>query len=264
MTIRMIKAENLSFGYREKNILQQVNTDFQPCLVTGVIGPNGVGKSTLIKCLARILTPESGTVVIKGRDIFRMKSRDLAKLEAYVPQSGSMVFPLTVMEYVTLGRKPYVEWSLSREDHKIIADIMEYLRITSMQDKYMDEISGGERQKVMLARALVQQPDILILDEPTSALDIRHQLEVMALLRKIAAEKRCAVIVVMHDLMLVARYCDRVVLMKDGKVFAHGLPEMTITEKNIREVYGITSRILQTEVGLVVLPLESIETTIKE
>lgn len=256
----MIKAEKLSFGYREKKILRQIDTEFQPSLVTGVIGPNGVGKSTLIKCLARILTPESGTVVVNEQDIFQMKSRDLAKVEAYVPQSGSTIFPLTVLEYVTLGRKPYVEWSLTGEDHQIIADIMEYLRITSMQDKYLDEISGGERQKVMLARALVQQPDILILDEPTSALDIRHQLEVMALLKRIAAEKQCAVIVVMHDLMLVARYCDRVVLMKDGAVFARGMPQDTITEENIRAVYGITARILQTEVGLVVLPLESIET----
>ena len=254
----MLSAEQLSFAYGETQSLRDVGVRFSPCEVTGVIGPNGVGKSTLIKCIVRILKPDRGTVWMNSRDIFEMKNQELAKQEAYVPQSSGLVFPLTVQEYVSLGRRPYISWSLTEKDKRVISEIMEYLHIGTMGEKYMDEISGGERQKAMLARALVQQPEVLVLDEPTSALDIRHQLEVMLLLRKIASEKKCTVIVVMHDLMLVARYCNQVILMKDGQIYAHGVPEVALTEENIRAVYGITSRILHTEAGLVVLPLESV------
>ena len=151
-----------------------------------------------------------------------------------------------------------MEWSISAHDKEIVEELLQYMGIASMREKFMDELSGGERQRVMLARALVQQPDILLLDEPTSALDIRHQLEVMGLIRRIAVEKHCAVILVMHDLTLVSRYSDRVVLMKDGKVWADGAPGQTITVENLRAVYGIESTLFQTEQGLVILPLHSV------
>ena len=243
---------------RVLNILCGVGAEFSAGKVTSLIGPNGVGKTTLLKCLAGLLLPSIGTVWVKGRDMRQIKPRELARMQAYVPQNGSVLFPMTVYEFVCLGRRPYVEWSISAHDKEIIEELLQYMGIASMREKFMDELSGGERQRVMLARALVQQPDILLLDEPTSALDIRHQLEVMGLIRRIAVEKHCAVILVMHDLTLVSRYSDRVVLMKDGKVWADGAPGQTITVENLRAVYGIESTLFQTEQGLVILPLHSV------
>ena len=251
-------AENICFSYGSKAVLCGVGAEFSAGKVTSLIGPNGVGKTTLLKCLAGLLLPSIGTVWVKGRDMRQIKPRELARMQAYVPQNGSVLFPMTVYEFVCLGRRPYVEWSISAHDKEIVEELLQYMGIASMREKFMDELSGGERQRVMLARALVQQPDILLLDEPTSALDIRHQLEVMGLIRRIAVEKHCAVILVMHDLTLVSRYSDRVVLMKDGKVWADGAPGQTITVENLRAVYGIESTLFQTEQGLVILPLHSV------
>ena len=251
-------AENICFSYGSKAVLCGVGAEFSAGKVTSLIGPNGVGKTTLLKCLAGLLLPSIGTVWVKGRDMRQIKPRELARMQAYVPQNGSVLFPMTVYEFVCLGRRPYGEWSISAHDKEIVEELLQYMGIASMREKFMDELSGGERQRVMLARALVQQPDILLLDEPTSALDIRHQLEVMGLIRRIAVEKHCAVILVMHDLTLVSRYSDRVVLMKDGKVWADGAPGQTITVENLRAVYGIESTLFQTEQGLVILPLHSV------
>lgn len=254
----MIYVEDIAFRYETDSIIRDITADFSDERLTGIIGPNGVGKSTLLKCMVRLLKPCQGAIYLDDRDLFAIRARELAKLQAYVPQNSSLIFQMPVKEYVTLGRRPYVEWSLKKEDMEIVDEMMDYLSIQSMADKYMNEISGGEKQKVMLARALVQQPDVLMLDEPTSALDIRHQLEVMELLRKISKEKKCAVIIVMHDLMLVARYCDKVILMKDGEIYASGTPLDTITEENVRQVYGIHTRIIYGGDGMIIVPLKGI------
>lgn len=250
-------AQNVCFSYGEKSVLRDASVQFCAGEVTSLTGPNGVGKTTLLKCMAGLLHPQKGTVWVKGRAMQRIRPRELAKMQAYVPQSGSVLFPMSVYEFVCLGRRPYVEWSLSSQDKEIVTEIMQYMGIAPMSDKFMDELSGGERQRVMLARALAQQPEILLLDEPTSALDIRHQLEVMELIRRIAKEKSCAIILVMHDLTLAFRYSDRVILMKDGMIWADGTPEQTITTHNLRIVYEIESTLLQSEQGAVILPLRS-------
>ena len=254
-----IKTNDLSFGYGSREIVKDVNAVFRAGEVTCLIGPNGVGKTTYLKCLARLLSPQKGIAWVKGYELSKIKPRELAKIQSYVPQNGSVTFPLSVYEFVCLGRRPYVEWSLSNKDREIVEDSIQYMGIAQMCDKYLDELSGGERQKVMLARALAQEPDILLLDEPTSALDICHQLEVMELIRQIASERHCSVILVMHDLSLVFRYADQVIMMKDGKVWATGSPDQTITVENLRTVYGIESALVQTEYGPTLIPLFSVE-----
>ena len=254
-----VKTEGICFGYGGKDIVKNADTIFRAGEVTCLIGPNGVGKTTLLKCLAHLLQPKKGIVWIQGQKLSQIKPRNLAKIQSYVPQNGSVTFPLTVYEYVCLGRRPYIEWCLSRNDCTIVEESMQYMGVSAMREKYLDELSGGERQKVMLARALAQQPDILLLDEPTSALDICHQLEVMELIRRIAAEKHCAVILVMHDLSLVYRYADQVIMMKDGSIWAAGSPTQTMTVENLRVVYGIESVFIPTDYGPVFIPLCSIE-----
>ncbi len=254
-----VKAKGISFKYGSREIVKDVDAAFHVGEVTCLIGPNGVGKTTCLKCLARLLSPHKGTVWVKEYELAKIKSRELAKIQSYVPQNGSVTFPLSVYEYVCLGRRPYVEWSISHKDREIVENAIQYMGISHLREKYLDELSGGERQKVMLARALAQEPDVLLLDEPTSALDICHQLEVMELIRQIAWEKHCSVILVMHDLSLVFRYADQVIMMKDGKVWATGTPEQTITVENLRSVYGIESVLVQTEYGPALIPLFSIE-----
>ena len=191
-----------------------------------------------------------------GVNTTSLSLKELARIQAYVPQYTVLTFPLTVEEYIALGRRPYVEWELSDEDKRIIYENISYLNIGNLKSKLLDELSGGERQKVVLARALVQQPRILLLDEPTSALDVKHQLEVMRLLRAIAQEKNCAVIMVMHDLSLIERFADDVILLNDGAIIAEGPTASTLTRDNIEKAYDVKALIIETDQGSVILPYE--------
>lgn len=251
-----LSVEGLNFAYGNEPVLKDVTCNFESGHVTAIAGPNGVGKTTLLKCLARLIVPGSGRIVFDGEDITRYSLKEMARLQAYVPQYTVLSFPLTVEEYVALGRRPYVEWELSDEDKRVINENIAYLGIDDFRNKLLDELSGGERQKVVLARALVQQPRILLLDEPTSALDVKHQLEVMRLLRMIADERDCVVIMVMHDLSLIERFADDVILLKEGEIIAEGPTGSTLTTGNIEKAYGVKALIIDTEQGPVVLPYE--------
>lgn len=248
------RGEHIAFRYGDKPILQDVSFALSQACVTGIIGPNGVGKSTLIRCMARLLSPQEGMIYLNGQDIRTFSGNALARQQAYVPQNAAPAFAMSVYAFVSLGRRPYVSWSLTARDEAVIRETMAYLSILDMADRNMQKLSGGEAQRVMLARALAQEPRVLILDEPTSALDIRHQLEVLTLLRRIALEKQCAVLVIMHDISLVARFADQVLLMKEGGVYALGTPADVITEANIRAIYGVHVEILSSRYGLVVVP----------
>lgn len=253
-----LEARDVSFAYGQRMTVQGASLSLVPGQVTSIIGPNGVGKSTLVRCLVRLAPPTSGTVLLDGQDLYRLERRELARKLSFVPQSSAVTFPLTVQELVELGRTPYVGWSLSTEDRKIVDEVLEYLHLTELRGRLLHEISGGERQKAGLARALAQQPNLLILDEPTSALDIRHQLELMELLRRIARERGCTVGLVMHDLSLVSRFSDRVVLMHRGQIHAAGTPGEVLTAANLSLVYGVEVAVLDTPHGQVIVPLASV------
>lgn len=256
--------DHICFSYGTHPVLQNICAHAKAGEITAIAGPNGVGKSTLLKCVARLLKPSGGSILYDGRDITGCKSRELSKLQAYVPQNASLSFPLTAEEYVSLGRRPYVDWSLKPLDEAVIAENVRYMGIEQHLDKLLDELSGGERQKVLLTRALVQEPRILLLDEPTSALDMKHQMEVMTLLRKIARERECVVVIVLHDLTLIERFADRTILMKEGSIFAQGLTGEALNQSSIREVYGVETEILSTQHGRVVVPVLEEEICITE
>lgn len=253
-----LEINNLSFSYNGFAALEDVKLELGLGEVLGIVGPNGSGKSTLLKCMNRILKTKQNSILIDGEDVRRLGLKELAKMMGYVPQSSKNVFPFTVFDVVLMGRRPYIQWSLGDKDKEIVAQILEYLGIGNLAMRYFNELSGGEQQKVIIARALAQQPQMLLLDEPTSSLDIRHQLEILCILRTLTRSKHCSVIVSMHDLNLASRFSDRMLMLKDGRIFAVGTPESVITEENIEAVYGVKSRVTNSVLGMPqVTPLAS-------
>ena len=238
----MIEVQNISFAYGKQNVLRHVSFTLDYGMVLGILGNNGAGKSTLITCLNKILRPNDGRVLLDDVDILKMGRMEMARLVAYVPQKAETT-QSTVYDTALLGRRPYIKWSMSQEDLDICDRVMEQLGIESIKLRPINELSGGEVQKVMLARALVQQPKLLLLDEPTSNLDPRNQHEIMNLIHNMAKEQNFAVITVIHDLNLAARYCDRFLFMKDGTVFSYGGAD-AMTRDTIKSVYGIDAHIV--------------------
>lgn len=239
----MIEIRDIAFSYGRQRILNGVSFTAQPGECVGILGNNGAGKSTLITCINRIRTPERGEVIIDGKPVRDMSRNEMARTIAYVAQKNEMSHA-TVFDCVLLGRKPYIKWSVSQEDIDLCEAMIRRVGMEQFQVRSLDELSGGELQKVMLARALVQQPKLLLLDEPISNLDPRNQYEMMALVRQIAREQGIAVFIVIHDLNLALRYCDRFYFLKDGTGYRYGGVE-TVTAETIQTVYGIKAEIAQ-------------------
>ena len=234
-----LKAKNVEFGYNSTPVLEKISMDLDRSEMVGIVGPNGAGKSTLIRCIDRILTPRGGTILLDENDISKMTRMEIAKRMGYVPQTTTRVFPATVFDTILMGRRPHLGWKSSEEDVDKVLEILELLGIMEFAMRDFNEISGGQQQKVLIARALAQEADILLLDEPTSNLDIRHQLEVMDILKGIVRNKGISAIVAIHDLNLASRYTDRLLLLNGGRIFAAGDPESVLTVENIRHAYGV-------------------------
>ena len=238
----MIEIKDLSFSYGSTPILKNISFQVKPGECVGIMGNNGAGKSTLITCINRIRNPKSGQVMINGQNLQKLRRNALARKVAYVAQKNEMT-NATVFDCVLLGRTPYIKWSVSQHDLDLCEEVIGQLGISHLKLRNVDQLSGGEMQKVMLARALVQQPELLLLDEPTSNLDPRNQYEMMALVQKIAREKKIAVLIVIHDLNLALRYCDRFYFLKDQEGYSYGGIE-TVTEQTLRDVYGINAEVV--------------------
>lgn len=250
----MIRTEHLEFAYRsDKKILDDICFQAEAGSCTAILGNNGAGKSTLLKCLNRILLPKSGIVYFNEEDIKPLRRKEIARSIAYVAQHAEPV-RFTVYDAVLLGRKPYLKANPAPQDYALVESLLSRMGLSSMALSYIDELSGGELQKVMLARALAQQPKVLLLDEPTSSLDLKNQYETLRLVKKMAQEEKLCVIMVIHDLNLALRYCDKFVFLKDSRVFHHGGLDC-ITPEIIDEVYGIPAVIQQFEGVPIVVPL---------
>jgi iron complex transport system ATP-binding protein len=232
-----LSVEELEFFYRNRKIFSEIAFSIDEGEIVAILGPNGVGKTTLLKCLNRILRPKEGVVHIDGENLFKLGTMEIARLIGYVPQRAE-TGRLTAFDAVLLGRRPHIKWDVNEKDMQIVDSVFRLLSMEKLRLSYIDEMSGGELQKVAIARSLVQEPKILLLDEPTSSLDLKNQVEILSIIRKIVLEHKISAVMTMHDLNQALRYADRFIFLKNGKIHAKGRAEV-ITSEIIEEVYGL-------------------------
>ena len=241
----MVKVENITYSYvrNGKPVLEEVGFNLEEGRCIAVLGNNGAGKSTLLKCIDRICPTRGSVVMVDGKNLLTLSGRDMARQVAYVPQNAAAV-RMTVFDAVLLGRKPYIRWDATAEDRQIVSDILHQMGLDSYVLRQVSELSGGEAQKVLLARALAQNPRFLLLDEPTSNLDPRNQHEVLQVIRRIAQSRKICVAIIIHDLNLAVRYCDKFLFLQGSRVFAYGGREI-MTPQTIQAVYGMRVQMIQ-------------------
>lgn len=215
----ILKVDGVAFGYKSHSVLEDIEVGVSRGEILAILGPNGVGKSTLLRCMNMILRPQKGVILVDNADLSKMSANDIAKNVGYVAQKSEAA-RMTVFDSVLLGRKPHITWKLTKDDYAMVEDALAKFGLSSMQLRYIDEISGGELQRVCVCRAIVQEPSVLLLDEPTSALDLSRQMEILHLIRHVVDQHNCATIMTMHDLNLALRFADRFVFMKGGKIYA--------------------------------------------
>jgi iron complex transport system ATP-binding protein len=241
-----------SFG--SHRVLEEVSFVLKSGRILALVGPNGSGKSTLIKIITRIYDPSSGTIALDGTDTQEINAVDLAMKIGYVPQHFTFTLYSMVFETVLLGRRRYIQWSVSDEELSRVQSALDALGMGNLAGAYMDQLSGGERQKVFIARALAQDPALFLFDEPTSALDIRYQIGVMETMRRITREQGSSMVIAVHDLNLAYRYADAVLVLDEGRVAGYGEPHEVLTPACIRDVYGVDSFVVENEHGKFILP----------
>lgn len=239
----MLTVEKLSYHYKGgPAVLDQVSFSVEDGQFMAILGNNGVGKSTMLKCFNQILRPDNGRILMDGEDLLQLPGREIAKRMAFVAQTVPST-QMTVHDIVMLGRRPYMTWGFTEEDHRIVHEAMDRLAVSHLRGRFLSQLSGGERQKVMLARALAQQPKVLLLDEPTSSLDIQNQYQVLRIVRDICRSQHLTAIVVIHDLNLALRFCDRFLLLRQGQVYRCGGREI-LDRQALREVYHVEAQVV--------------------
>ncbi len=233
----ILEIEALNFAYGREKVLKNINLSAQKGELITLIGPNGSGKSTLLKCINNYLKTDQGKIKIQNQDLESYSKRELAQIIAYVPQAAEMNFNLNVFETILMGRKPHSSWKAGAKDKKITAEVIASMGLEELAFKEINDLSGGQRQKVFIARAAAQKADLILLDEPTNNLDLKHQLEIFNLIRKEVKNGKTA-IVTMHDLSLVSRFSDRIIMLKEGRVFSDG-SDSSLSAAKINSVYGV-------------------------
>lgn len=236
-----IKTENINVTLEKNSILKGINIEVDNKEVVGIIGPNGSGKSTLLKCIYRILKPSEGVIKLDGIDMKNISIKESSKKLSVLSQHNNYNFDFTVKEIVLMGRAPYKKFMErdNKEDYDIVNDALEKVDMLEFKDRSFQSLSGGEQQRVILARALAQQPQCLILDEPTNHLDIKYQLQLMRIVKNLNIE----VIAAIHDLNIAAMYCDKIYVLKDGQVIKYGNPKDVLTKELIKEVYEVDAEL---------------------
>jgi iron complex transport system ATP-binding protein len=240
MNENSISARNLKFSYYDKPVLKNLNFEIKKNSFTSILGPNGAGKSTIVKLISKVLTGYGGEILIDGQDIKNLNQIDIAQKIAVVPQNTSIGFNFSVFETIMMGRYPYLSRfkNESQEDYKIVADVMKITRTEIFKDKNYNELSGGEKQRVIIAQTLVQNSPIIILDEPTSHLDINFQIEFMELFFSLFKNNQKTIIGIFHDINLAIQYSEKIMLLKDGDIFCYGSVEEVITRTNMMSVFN--------------------------
>jgi len=233
----ILSVSDLDFEYGGRSVLADVDFDLHGGELLAILGPNGVGKTTLLKCINAIHSPSSGQVLVEDRDVLKMKPDEIALGIGYVAQKSESA-RLTVFDAVLMGRKPHIVWRVGDHDLKIVDSAIRRLHMGSLSLRYIDQLSGGELQKVAIARALVQEPKLMLLDEPTSSLDLKSQIDILTMLRRVVDEHKIGAVMTMHDLNTALRYADKVLFLKDGRIHSTG-PACDVTSSVVEEVYGL-------------------------
>jgi len=234
-----VELINLSGGYHKEIVIDGISCSIRKGSFSGIIGPNGSGKTTLLRLIGRVLVPYRGKIRLEGNDIGKMGLKDFCRKVAFVTQDNVINFPFTVFEIVLMGRIPYLKRLQfeSRHDREIAERALIMTDTIDLRDKMIDELSSGERQRVIIAKALAQEPEVLFLDEPTSHLDIGHQIQILDLLKKLNKAADLTIVMVIHDLNLASEYCNHLILLDKGKIFKEGAPRDVLTYQNIEKVY---------------------------
>jgi len=236
-----MKLENISFAYETLPVLKDISLSTREQDFIGLIGPNGSGKSTLLKIMGAILKPDSGSVQFKESSLPKINKKLFAQSVSWIPQDHPMVFPFKVSEIVLMGRHPYLSPLSfeSEEDFEISRRAMETTMTSQFADRYFNEISGGEKQRVMIASALAQDPEMMLLDEPTAALDLKYQIQILSILKNLNARHKMTLVMAMHDLNLASSFCNRLILLDEGQIVRDGTPEQVLKKDILEQVYGI-------------------------
>ncbi|MEM3593670.1 MAG: ABC transporter ATP-binding protein [Candidatus Jordarchaeaceae archaeon] len=256
----IIRVENLVFSYNKVRVLDGLTFEINRGEFVGLVGPNGSGKTTLLKCLSKVYTPQEGSIQLDGLDLRKISHLDGAKIYAVVPAEFSMDTNLSIIETVLLGRYPHLEgvwWEKSR-DEEIALDAMERFNVLHFGNRKLGELSSGEKQRVLIAKAIAQEARVLLIDEPVAHLDLGYQMEIMEMLKGLT-EDGVTILAAMHDLNLAVKYCDKLIVLNKGKIIACGKPEEIVTQKLIEDIYGVKTIIQNIpEVGLVIIPLSTL------
>ncbi len=236
----MLRIENLNFFFGEREILRDISGEYAPGKIHGIIGPNGSGKSTLLKNICRVWEPGAGTVFIDGRDYRAIPRKHLSTIITLVPQNSSISFPISVYEIVAMGRHPHLGrfQGITKKDKEIIEKTLVITGIYDLKEHNINELSGGEGQLAIIARALATEAPVMLLDEPTADLDVKHALAIMALLCEMKEHGK-TILVSIHDLNLARRYCDTISILNRGEMFFTGSPEAAFSPENVRRVFNV-------------------------
>ncbi len=237
----LFKLNNISFSYSKFPVLKNIYLNIQEKEFTAIIGPNGSGKSTLLKLFGGILSTGPNKIYFKGQDITKIKRKSLATSISWIPQDHSMPFSFKVMEIVMMGRHPYLPPLAFESDHdnQIAQNALKLTDTLQFHNKSFNQISGGEKQRVLLASAIAQEPEIMLLDEPTSALDLKYQIQILNILKLLNETKNTSLILAMHDLHLASKFCKRLILLKNGEIFADGTPQNVLKKEILEKVYEV-------------------------
>ncbi|NUR89156.1 MAG: ABC transporter ATP-binding protein [Nonomuraea sp.] len=258
-----LQAKSVKLGYGERLIVDGLDLGVEQGTVTTIIGPNGCGKSTLLRALGRLLKPRGGEVLLDGKAISSIPTKEVARVLTVLPQAPIAPEGLTVADLVARGRHPHQTWyrQWSSDDEGAVAEALELTGLAELAERPLDELSGGQRQRAWISMALAQGTDLLLLDEPTTFLDLAHQVEVLELVRHLHEAAGRTVVMVLHDLNLAARYADRLVAMRDGRVVAAGRPHEVLTEGLLREVFELEAKIIEDPVAgtPLVVPITSLQ-----